>query len=617
MNRLFTLTICFLILILTKASAKDSIPQLLSKLKKVPKQEKITIYQDLAWEYKNVDLDSSIYFIEKAYKAFYPQNQISEKLETLMVYGTIEKNKGNYKRASELFFEALELGNSSNPPLDVSTVFFNLSNLYGVLEDQEKAISSYLHGISLLPPAKRSPNKLVGHYLSAANLYFEISDLDSANLWIDKAMKLVPEVTEKESLSSLYNSVAFGFYHNDEVDSAIYYFQKSLHIYREMGDLKWEGMSQLYLGGIYLNELDQAQHAIDTFFRPALALFRQIQNNSQILETYDWLANAYEEISYDSAYDYLGLYIDLDDKLKESEKLDRIQELETKYETAKIAEREASISNQRNGFLALSILLALIILSFAFQYQRVRIKRVLENQESEEQKQQLLERLKNQEISSMNAMMEVQGHERQRIAADLHDRVGSLLATLKVNYEAMEDKIQEMAPPLGDNFIKTNKILDQACKDVRAISHDINRGVLTQFGLVPAIEEIKEAIERSGKLAIHLDAFGIDERLESTQEIFLYRIIQETITNVIKHAEASEIDIQLSRNEEEISLIIEDNGKGFDPESIKDKNEGMGLNNLKMRVEQLGGAFTIDSMPGKGSLIMVDIPVNHKKRVTS
>lgn len=610
-------SVFFLVLLLVSFSpllAKEGIPTLLKRIENTPKQQRIPIYQDLAWAYKNTDLDSAKYYVEKALELSISYQSPRERFESLNLYGTIEKNRGNYDDAYEYFLQALKIAREAQSPINTSAIFFNLSNLYSSLGEDKKAISSYLHGIELLSPEKSTPENLVTFYMNVSNLYVNIESNDSAKYYMNQAMKLLPRVSDSEILASTYTSFAGVYYVESQLDSAVKYFQKSLEIYENLGDLKWVGISLLSLGGVYSQELNRPQHAIDSFFMPALAIFEKIRNRTQLLEAYDWLTTAYSEIRYDSAYVYLEKYLGLSDTLQEEERLKRIDQLETRYNTAMIDRQRALASTQRNGFIALSIFLALLVVSFAYQYQRTKMKKVLEHQESQEQTRSLLERLKNQEITSMNQMMTLQGDERKRIAADLHDRVGSLLATLKVNYESLEEKILSLGPQVSDSFIRTNKILDQACRDVRAISHDINSGVLTQFGLIPAIEEIKEAIERSGKMVINFDAFGIDERLENTQEIFLYRIVQETITNVIKHAEATEIDIQLSRNDDEISLCIEDNGKGFDPAEVQKKQGGMGLGNLKMRVEQLGGEFSVDSTPGKGCSIMVDVPVNQKRK---
>ena len=207
---------------------------------------------------------------------------------------------------------------------------------------------------------------------------------------------------------------------------------------------KWVGLSMVSLGRLHYQYYGQPQYALDTFLLPAVDIFEQIQNPNHLLEAYDHISLAYEEISIDSAYNYYVEYVELKEKLFEEEKLERIQELETMYKVAKVSERKAQVATQRNGLLALSIFLALVIAAFALQYQRTRVKRILESQKSKEQKRELLDQLKNQEIESINAMMEIQGKERERIAADLHDRVGSLLATVKINYEALQNHVEQI-----------------------------------------------------------------------------------------------------------------------------------------------------------------------------
>jgi signal transduction histidine kinase len=111
-----------------------------------------------------------------------------------------------------------------------------------------------------------------------------------------------------------------------------------------------------------------------------------------------------------------------------------------------------------------------------------------------------------------------------------------------------------------------------------------------------------------GRLSVQVIPFGLDERIDNTIEVNIFRMVQEILTNAIKHSEANEITIHLTQHHDSLNIIIEDNGKGFIPKN-RDKKEGMGLPNIEKKVEHMGGTFTIDSTQGKGTSILIDLPL--------
>jgi signal transduction histidine kinase len=217
---------------------------------------------------------------------------------------------------------------------------------------------------------------------------------------------------------------------------------------------------------------------------------------------------------------------------------------------------------------------------------------------------QLTTLVQTQEIKSLNAMMDGQERERRRIAADLHDRIGGSLAAIKLH-------LTSLVKSLDDNLRKTervtrlNSMFDSVMQEVRQVSHDLASGVLIKFGLVSALRELAEGIQSAGNMGVNFYDAGFDERIDSRTEIALYRISQELITNVLKHAQATEMSIYLSRYEDHLSLIIEDDGRGFDPGNA---SGGIGTDNIRSRVNQLHGSVQYDSAPGRGCTVTIEIP---------
>jgi signal transduction histidine kinase len=192
---------------------------------------------------------------------------------------------------------------------------------------------------------------------------------------------------------------------------------------------------------------------------------------------------------------------------------------------------------------------------------------------------------------------------RHRIGLDLHDKVGGLLSVLKINLEFFRKRYEYVH---FDSYQKVFEILDIAADETRRISHSMMSNQLQERGLVAMLSELYQDIE---KPRFVIQTSSMENRLSPSLEMTLYAIVNECVTNVLKHADAQQIDIQFNRTKkDELTLIIEDDGKGFDPQ--KSNQIGKGLINLTTRVrEHLKGDLIIDSTPNKGTVIMVKIKI--------
>jgi two-component system NarL family sensor kinase len=245
---------------------------------------------------------------------------------------------------------------------------------------------------------------------------------------------------------------------------------------------------------------------------------------------------------------------------------------------------------------AVLTLMMLAIIGFALAFQRKLARKAEEFREIEKLVQK-------QELQSAYFVIEGQEHERKRIAAELHDNIGGLLATLKIysdlslNKDKQEDidrlnhKINEVSITLGE--------------EVRKLSHELDLRTLAGFGLKVAVEHLSEAITASGKLSV-MPVIDMQRPVAEGSSLHLYRIIQELLTNTLKHSNATIARIELTQIDEDITLIYEDNGQGFDLEIVK---KGMGLQNIQTRAGQVGGKLTLDSSPN-GTTCIIEI-TNH------
>ena len=183
----------------------------------------------------------------------------------------------------------------------------------------------------------------------------------------------------------------------------------------------------------------------------------------------------------------------------------------------------------------------------------------------------------------------------------------SSMSAAKMNLSAFENDIQFKDEAQKITFEKLIGLVDESCKEIRSVSHQMMPNALLKSGLASAVKEFLDKLNNKA-LKIHVYTEGLDERLDSNMETVLYRVIQECVTNAIKHAGATTLDISLIKDKEGISGTIEDNGKGFDT-TDKEKFEGIGLKNITTRIEYLKGTVDFDSAPGRGTVVALFVPL--------
>lgn len=322
---------------------------------------------------------------------------------------------------------------------------------------------------------------------------------------------------------------------------------------------------------------------------------------------------------YDSAYYYLEKSLETEYKLKHSENSIEISRLNKKYESVEKEKKivqllntnlksEANRVRNRNLFIGAIFFIAIGLLIALLLYKNIKRKQRIAEQEHEIELQKTEKLLKEQELSAIDAMILGQEKERQRLANDLHDNLGSTLATVKLHFQHLRNnKNNPKIQNIEELYSKTDTLLEEAYQKVRTIAHEKNSGVMANQGLLLAIKNLAKKVS-NGNLLVEVQDYGLEQRLDNALEITIFRMIQELITNAIKHAKATEIQISLTNHDSLLNIIVEDNGKGFDAKVLP-KKEGMGLATIEKRVEHLEGTFEIDSTIGKGTNIIINIPI--------
>lgn len=211
------------------------------------------------------------------------------------------------------------------------------------------------------------------------------------------------------------------------------------------------------------------------------------------------------------------------------------------------------------------------------------------------------------EKKKIMAKLEGEASERNRIAGDLHDRVGSMLATVKLYFSSIEDSSFPLNSESQEQFDKASELLDEACGEIRKISHELSSVKISTPGIVNTLEKLKENITKSNKLIMEVNTKGMVESLEADLESELCRIVLELTNNVIRHSGASCMEVSLDKFVDHVHLRVADNGNGL--LSVNKQSDGIGLNSIRMRVMEREGTMNVSSEPGKGSSIDIYLPV--------
>jgi len=207
----------------------------------------------------------------------------------------------------------------------------------------------------------------------------------------------------------------------------------------------------------------------------------------------------------------------------------------------------------------------------------------------------------------LSAVINAEEKERDRVSREIHDGLGPLLSTIKLYVNELEDE-SNGPEEKRELLAHTNELINESITASRAISNNLTPRIILDYGLVKAVESFIKKINITQKAEIIFENKNLQERLDQTIELILYRIISELINNTLKHAEATRIEIYLELLDHNLQLTYMDNGKGFDKDAVmEDQNRGMGLKNITSRLESVNGSLRIHSRPGIGTLVVIEV----------
>jgi len=531
--------------------------------------------------------DSAIYYNNKALPFAKKIGYKKGIAATYINLGNTYQFFGQYDKVSEHYFKGIQIFEANKDSVNVAKSYQNLAALFSSINQHNKEVE-YLE-LALKTNAKTNTVQNGMIYGDLGLAHSKLGLLSKALSFFNKADSIAKTVSNKRL--DFFVSRNYGEYYLfvQDYEKAILFYKKALKINTHLNDEYYKADVLFKLGETY-SKLKRYNTAI-SFLEKAL----RFAKDSMIIEIQE---KVYLEMTFinenlgnfKQAYTYNKLGLKLSDSLKNERHIKQINLLEKQFESKKkdseiyeqrllLAEQENIIGKkqmQKNIAIGLAILFLILSLSSWLIY-RQRQKR----------KDQELLVLKNEaQINSLESLIEGEEKERFRIAKELHDGVNGDLSAIK-------HKLNTLIKLNNKTIEEAVVMIDKSCEQVRAISHNLVPPALENFDLQTAASDYCTNMNNIHEPKITFSYLGDDIELPKIVEINIFRIIQELVTNSIKHASAKKIDVQLSLRGNDLQLAVEDNGNGFDV--LDTTLDGIGMSNIKHRVSFLNGEIDMTS----------------------
>ena len=544
-------------------------------------------YSDLGSSYYfKRDFDSSAYYF---FKALPIAKKANNKLEMAYVYhqlGALYKERAEYQMALKYNFTSLKLYLELHEKHQIALMYNNIGVNYEELKNYKLAYSYYQKALTINEKEK-DESGIARNYIGLGNVSITENKLDQAYNYYQKAAVIFEKLGWGIEYSAVINNMGDVLDKKGQIAEAIEKRKRALEVAVEISDIQGQSRYNLYLADAFMkwNKFPEAFKYIRNTER-----LRTAEQSLEIkMDLYEMSSKYYFGVNnFEKGSDYLNKFHDLKDSVYSSELSNNIASMEVKHNTQQLRINNLKLANdnlranqQRNSIILGSLLLLLVgVVIFWLSNQKLK---------------------RQEERKRINAVLQSEETERTRIARDLHDGLGQLLSSARINAAALDGSVETEDEPILETTIE---LIDQAIGEVRVISHNLMPQALADKGILEALQELADKTNAAKNTQVSFIHHTESLELTKPVQIALYRVVQEVIGNMLKHAAASEILLELSGKGGSFSLLVKDNGKGFDPASMAEGN-GMGWNNIRTRLTLINASFILESEPGKGTSVTI------------
>lgn len=526
-------------------------------------------------------------------------------------WGVITYLSGKYDSVQSKFFRARTLFDSLHHKTGLAALNNEMFVFYHKQKDFEKALAC----LDVSEKLARELNDLThlgtslghrGSYYSRQGKYKE------AKPYYEEVYKIRVQTKDSIGLGYALNDLAEIATNEGDLEKAIGFIDQSTAIRERLHDNQGVAINFVNKGENYFHFKQYAQAVV--WFEKCLKRSLAIGFTDLSRHTFDYLAQAHEAMGqFQQAYRWQQKASVFKDSLWNADRTRIIQEMQTKYETEKKEQqidllnsenqlKEATI--ERNYFMMGALGAAILLLALGFYWWRFRDqqkhKAVLQ-----EQKVRLRE-------AQIQAMIDSQEKERKRFASDLHDGMGQLISALQLNINAI--KHQKEPASRDALFENSEQILTDIHGEIRNIAFNLMPPVLIKEGLLAGLSELLRRINKIGTVKVGLSHHDVPTRLSELIEISMYRVIQELLSNIVKHSKATQATLDFTGFDNEVVLTIEDNGIGYNLQTFQN-NEGNGWRNISSRLNLIKASIEFDVVEGRANnTIVISVPITNQTR---
>ncbi|WP_377145881.1 tetratricopeptide repeat-containing sensor histidine kinase [Mucilaginibacter lutimaris] len=583
----FPLIIIFLVFC-TMAASAQSIRQLL----------------DSARHNKQKDFSKVIAFSTKAYDKAKAEKQIKLEAESAFLRGMGNYLSGKYDDCLRWYFESERLYTTLKDTAGLAELYSDMTIFYlrvKKFKEADEVSKKAIQYTKTTGDKKMLPTAVNNRGL----MFLDDNKLDSAIAYFNESYRLYKNINDKVGMSYALDYKASALSGKNELDAALKALEESKQLRAGVGDKIGEVLAITNMGEIYLKQ---------NRFKEATQNFLQTIKDAKALKYVELELYGYEILGqtyaaqgmFDKAYAYQKQYLELKDKAMDAKHNKDIEELQTKYQsekkeqqnkllTAQYKEQKAELSRNQIGIYALIATILLLAVIFYLVYNRYRLK----------EQARFREAMLEEEHLRTQAIMDAEENERQRLARELHDGIGQLLCSARRQLE-----FSQLDTSPEDDGGAALQMLDDSIKEVRDLSHSMMPPYILNKNLREAIEEFIGRLNNKHLVNINTEWVNADAiDIDKTTTLMIYRSVQEIISNVFKHAKAKNIHIELVNHDTELTLMIVDDGVGFDKDKLFKTSKGLGLKNIESRIAYIGGSLDIDTKPGKGVTYIIELPI--------
>ncbi len=603
-------------------------------------------YTFLSWNLKESNKTLAFTYANKLLDEATAANNQKWIVRALSDLCSIHLFKGEVNKAQDYAEKALVIARQAGNKKDIAGALINLASIKGHNNEFANALELQLEALKLYEEVKKphyvaiTCNAIGSNYTSIKNYklsniylkkalevkgntvpyrqtqaltmammgdnYKNLNLVDSSIYSYKEAQKTFEEIGDQTNVANAYNNIGSAYQAKGDLVNAELNYNSAIKMAKEIEEQELLAFAETCLASLYIEKGKYGE--AETLLLNALAAAKELGSGDTELIAYKYLTELYiHKKDPDKAALYFQKHSDLKDSVFSKETALRFSEAQTRFDVEKkdleLARNKAEIETQeKQHFIKNSIIVSIVALmcllaivaSLAYRKKQIQQKAKLDAEIAFQK-----------EIRS-KAIIDAEEKERRRIAQDLHDGVGQILSAAKLNLSGLESQINLIDQKQKDAFKNAISLIDDSVKEVRVVSHNMMPNTLIKLGLASAVKEFITKIQGTPNLKVNLEMVGLDKRLDQEKETVLYRVIQEIVSNIIKHAKATEISIQLIKHEKELSVIIEDNGIGFDTTKIN-TFEGIGLKNIISRIEFINGTVHFDSTVNKGTTVVIEV----------